>query len=110
MKNAKPSAENGNPKIAPEKAMNRGHRRPSSNESVVPDTAPTAKRIPKALDQRRARVGQTSSLLRSHIPSATHISRGTPKPNHPEAHAKPRGAASIRSRRVYCDHAAPLAS
>src|SRR5438309_1876379 len=53
MKNAKPSAENGNPNIAPENAMNRGQRRPSSNESDVPDTAPTANRIPKALDQRR---------------------------------------------------------
>ena len=81
MKNAKPSAENGNPKIAPEKAMNRGHRRPSSNESVVPDTAPTAKRIPKALDQRRARLSQTSSLVRSHSPSATNISSGRPTPS-----------------------------
>src|SRR4029077_2615858 len=57
-KNAKPSAEKGRPKIAPEKAMNRGHSRPSSKESAVPDTAPTANRIPNALAQRRASVSQ----------------------------------------------------
>src|SRR3989442_6111060 len=90
MKNAKPSAENGNPKIAPEKAMNRGHRRPSSNESVVPDTAPTAKRIPKALDQRRARLRQTSSLVPSHNPSATHISSRKPKPRNADTTWKTR--------------------
>src|SRR6266480_4303366 len=81
MKKAKPSAEKGNPKIAPENAMNRGHRRPSSNDSVVPDTAPIAKRIPNALDQRRARLSQTSSLVRSHRPSATSMSSGRPTPS-----------------------------
>src|SRR2546421_12659719 len=80
MKNAKPSAENGNPNIAPENAMNRGQRRPSSNESEVPDTAPTANRIPKALDQRRARVSQTSSCGLSQSPSATSISSGRATP------------------------------
>src|SRR5437667_111285 len=73
MKNAKPSAENGNPNIAPENAMNRGQRRPSSNESDVPDTAPTANRIPKALDQRRARFSQTSSCVLSQRPSGAGI-------------------------------------
>src|SRR5256712_9891071 len=90
MNNAKPPADNGNPKIAPEKAMNRGHRRPSSNESVVPDTAPTAKRIPKALDQRRARLSQTSSLVRSHTPSASKISEARPTPRPPKASGKTR--------------------
>src|SRR5437667_355593 len=80
MKNAKPSAENGNPNIAPENAMNRGQRRPSSNESDVPDTAPTANRIPKALDQRRARFSHTSSCVLSQSPSATSISSGRPTP------------------------------
>ncbi len=35
--------------------MNRGHRSPSSKESTVPETAPTAKRTAVPLAQRLAR-------------------------------------------------------
>src|SRR5690242_3505611 len=79
-KNAKPSAVNGRPKMAPENAMNRGHSRPSSNDSAVPDTAPTANRIPHPRDQRRASTSHASSRVRSHRPSATTSSRGRPTP------------------------------
>jgi hypothetical protein len=54
-KNANPSSENGIPKMGPAKAMNRGHRSPSSNDRTVPDTAPTANRIAVPCAQRRAR-------------------------------------------------------
>ncbi len=81
MKKANPSAENGSPKIAPEKAMKRGQSRPSSKERVVPETAPTANRMPKAFDQRRDRVSQTPSCVLSHSPSATSIRSGMPTPS-----------------------------
>src|SRR2546421_4936092 len=98
MKNAKPSAENGNPNIAPENAMNRGQRRPSSNESEVPDTAPTANRIPKALDQRRARVSQTSSCVLSQSPSAASISSGRPAPKTPNTEGEGGGGPLVPPR------------
>ena len=80
MKKAKPSAVKGKPKIAPENAMNRGHSKPSSNESAVPETAPTANKMPKAFDHRRARFSHTSSFVLSHSPSAVSISSGRPTP------------------------------
>src|ERR1700694_2113303 len=89
MKNANPSAENGRPKIAPEKAMNLGHSRPSSNASVVPETAPTAKRMPKAFDQRRASVSHEASCVLSHSPSATSLNRGIPTPSTAKTMGKP---------------------
>src|SRR5216684_1749178 len=46
MKKAKPSAEKGRPMMLPLKAMTPGQSRPSSNDTAVPDTAPTANRIP----------------------------------------------------------------
>src|SRR2546430_14934367 len=88
MKNAKPSAENGNPNIAPENAMNRGQRRPSSNESEVPDTAPTANRIPKALDQRRARGTRTPCRGLRPNPPAGRPRRGGPPPRAPATTAE----------------------
>ncbi len=45
VKKAKPSSENGIPIIGPAWRMNSGHSSPSSKESTVPETAPTAKRI-----------------------------------------------------------------
>ncbi len=42
------------PTIGPAKRMNSGNRSPSSNDSTVPDTAPTANRIATPLDQRFA--------------------------------------------------------
>ncbi len=55
MKNANPSSENGMPMIGPANRMNPGHNRPSSNESTVPETAPTAKRMAVPFAQRFAR-------------------------------------------------------
>ena len=55
MKKAKPSAENGTPITAPAWRMNSGQSRPSSNESVVPDTAPIAKSKSITRDHVRAR-------------------------------------------------------
>ena len=54
MKKANPSSENGMPMIGPANFMNSGHSSPSSNDSTVPETAPTAKRIAVPLDQRLA--------------------------------------------------------
>src|SRR5713101_9384823 len=81
MKNANPSAENGRPKMPPEKAMKRGQRRPSSKESTVPETAPTANRMPNALDQRLASTIHASSWRHRASPSATDMRSGIPTPS-----------------------------
>src|SRR6266496_3362864 len=52
VKKAKPSSEKGIPIIAPDFSIKAGQSRPSSNESTVPDTAPTAKRMAAPLDHR----------------------------------------------------------
>ena len=52
VKNANPSSANGSPIDFAERPMNRGHSRPSSNDSTVPDTAPTANRMPVPLASR----------------------------------------------------------
>ena len=49
VKNAKPSSANGSPITGPNVPMNAGHSSPSSNDSTVPDTAPTANRMPVPL-------------------------------------------------------------
>jgi hypothetical protein len=54
VKKANPSSENGSPTIAPAWRMNPGHSSPSSNDSTVPDTAPTANRIAVPLAHRLA--------------------------------------------------------
>ena len=54
VKNAKPSSEKGRPMMEPACSMKVGQSRPSSKESTVPETAPTAKRIAVPLAQRRA--------------------------------------------------------
>ena len=54
VKKAKPSSENGIPMMAPAYFMNSGHSRLSSNDSTVPDTAPTANRMAVPLAQRLA--------------------------------------------------------
>src|SRR5712692_1599126 len=81
MKNANPSAENGRPKMPPEKAMNLGQRRPSSKESTVPETAPTANRMANALDHRLASTIHASSWRHRASPSATDMSSGIPTPS-----------------------------
>ncbi len=54
MKNAKPSIENGMPITAPLLRMKTGQSKPSSNASVVPETAPIANSTSIARDQIRA--------------------------------------------------------
>ena len=81
MKNAKPSAVKGRPIMLPLKAMKRGQSRPSSKERTVPETAPMAKRTPKALDQRRARSVQPGSRRHRPSPSAIAMSTGSPTPS-----------------------------
>jgi hypothetical protein len=46
VKNANPSSANGGPITGPNVPMNAGQSRPSSNDSTVPETAPTANKIP----------------------------------------------------------------
>src|SRR3954470_10106925 len=76
VKNAKPSSENGMPIIGPANSMNRGHSRPSSNESTVPDTAPTANKTAVPVAHRFASCRYTASPVRRHRHSASTISTG----------------------------------
>ncbi len=64
VKNAKPSSANGRPITAPEIRMNSGHSSPSSNDSTVPETAPTANRIAVPLAHRLASSRSTGSPVR----------------------------------------------
>jgi hypothetical protein len=66
--------------IRPATSVKRGHSRPSSKEMIVPETAPTAKRIANAFDQRRARARQVGSPVRRWRPSAASIMTGRPTP------------------------------
>ena len=76
--------------IEPEKAMKRGQSSPSSKLSAVPETAPTAKRMPKALAQRRASSIQVWSCRQMASPSATDIRTGMPTPSTAKTMWKPR--------------------
>jgi hypothetical protein len=49
-----PSTANGIPKAAPYRPISPGHSSPSSKESTVPETAPTANSTPATIDHRRA--------------------------------------------------------
>jgi len=80
VKKANPSSEKGIPMIAPAYAMKAGQSSPSSNESTVPLTAPTAKRIAVPLLHRLVRSSQTGSRVRSHCRSESTISNGIPIP------------------------------
>src|SRR6185312_5515226 len=79
-KKQKPSNVNISPTMPDENAMKRDQSSPNSNERAVPDTAPTTKRMPAALLQRRARVYQVTSRVRKPIPSAIQNMRGSPMP------------------------------
>ncbi len=68
------------PMIGPAKRMKPGHKSPSSNESTVPDTAPTANRIAVPRAQRLARSRYTGSRVRCQRPSATTINTGIAMP------------------------------
>src|SRR5436190_556024 len=80
-------------------AMNRGQRRPNSNESTVPDTAPTAKRMAVPLAQRLARSRWIGSPVFCQRRSAMTINTGMPMPTTAKMMWKPRETA-------ICDRAA----
>src|SRR6185369_7098355 len=68
------------PMMPPAYSMKSGHSRPSSNDSTVPDTAPTANRMAVPLAQRRVRSRYVASCVRSHKASEMTMSRGMPTP------------------------------
>ena len=80
VKKAKPSSENGMPMIGPAARMNSGQSRPSSKESTVPDTAPTANRIAVPLAHRLASSRQIGSPVLRQRHSASTIRTGIPIP------------------------------
>ena len=75
-KNAVPSHEKGMPIIAPACCINVGHSKPSSNESTVPDTAPTAKKIATPFDHALVISKKTSLPVRSQRHSLKAIRTG----------------------------------
>src|SRR3979411_2830294 len=80
LKKAKPSREKGIPITAPAYCMNWGHKRPSSNDRTVPDTAPTAKRMVVPLAQRLANRRYAVSPVARNLHSAMVIIRGNATP------------------------------
>src|ERR1700752_5548809 len=60
--------------------MNWGHKRPSSNDRTVPDTAPTAKRMVVPLAQRLANRRYAASPVARNLHSAMVIIRGSATP------------------------------
>src|SRR5436309_3528384 len=80
-KKANPSNANGSPTTAPANLIYVGHSRPSSNERIVPETAPIAKRIAADLAQRRVSIIQVTSLRKSANPSAIQRSNGNHTPS-----------------------------
>jgi len=70
MKNAKPSSVNGNPMMPPENSIHRGHSSPSSNERIVPETAPTANSTAATRAQRLAPGHQPVRLVAGPQPDA----------------------------------------
>jgi len=81
MKKAYPSSAKAAPIIGPANSMNRGQSSPISNESAVPETAPTAKRMAAAFAHFRASARYSGRRVRSHSPSAATISSGSPTPS-----------------------------
>src|SRR6266704_3304410 len=81
VKNAKPSNENGIPMMAPACSMKPGQSKPSSKESTVPETAPTANKIAVPFAHRLQRSRYTGCFVRRYIPSAIAISSGIPIPS-----------------------------
>jgi hypothetical protein len=66
--------------IGPANSMKPGQSSPSSKESTVPDTAPTAKRIAVPLDHRFARSRWMASPVFCQRRSAMTMSTGMPIP------------------------------
>ena len=80
VKKAKPSSAKGSPTTSPNMPMNLGQSRPSSNESTVPETAPTAKRMDVPLAIRRASSRQPGSPVRRWRTSAITMKSGSATP------------------------------
>jgi len=80
-KNAKPSNVKGSPIAGPNTRMNFGQRMPSSKDSTVPLTAPTANSTANVFDQRRASSRYSGSCVRRYRLSAASNSAGMPTPN-----------------------------
>ena len=59
-----PSTANGMPYAAPNRSISRGHSSPISNDSTVPDTAPTANSTAATFDHRLARTSESPSSRR----------------------------------------------
>jgi hypothetical protein len=76
VKKAKPSSENGSPTSGPACSMKAGNKRPSSKESTVPLTAPTAKNTAVPFAQRFASLRYSASPVRSQSTSAMTINKG----------------------------------
>jgi hypothetical protein len=66
--------------IGPANAMNDGHSKPSSNDSTVPETAPTAKRIAVPRAHRLERSKNSLRPVRSQAISAMTIITGIAMP------------------------------
>ena len=60
-----PSIANPTPNTSPKRPVNSGHRRPNSNDSTVPVTAPTAMSTAETFDQRCASSSATGSWCRN---------------------------------------------
>ncbi len=92
-KKNRPSTPNGNPSTAPYRRISPGHSRPSSNDSTVPVTAPTATSTPIAWDQRRASNSATASDRRSPTNSASSTIVGNAIPRQAKMMWNPKVAA-----------------
>jgi hypothetical protein len=64
------------PMTGPAASMKRGNNRPSSNDSTVPLTAPTAKNTAVPFNQRCASSRYSASFVRRHCTSASTIISG----------------------------------
>jgi uncharacterized Zn-finger protein len=84
---------NGRPMTSPKVPIMPGHRMPSSNDRIVPDTAPTANSTPSVLPQRRASSRQAGSPVRRPRHSATSTSSGNPTPRQATMMCQPRDTA-----------------
>src|SRR5579871_6051543 len=80
-KKVKPSSAKARPMTPLAIFMKRGQSRPSSKEMVVPETAPTTKRMPVALLHRRASAYQVASRFHNPSPSAAQSNTGNPTPS-----------------------------
>ena len=76
-----PSIANPSPNTSPNRPSRPGHSRPSSNDSTVPVTAPTAKVTPITCDQRRASRSAASSRWRRPYAFAISANSGRKSPN-----------------------------